>query len=155
MNQAGSTETSAPKSGSGAAALLAAAAVCFALAVLAILGDKSDSIRSSLIFYEPTGPLSGVTTCAILVWLVTWIVLEWRWREKTIAVGRIVAIAFALLALSLTLTFPPVGDLFSRLAEPSVRRLRRVQTVAAHTDRAFPAGATGTLKADRGDPRSR
>jgi hypothetical protein len=111
MNKVGPTDTSALKSGSGAAALLAASVACFALAVLAILGDKSDSIRSSLIFYKPTGPLSGVTTCAILVWLVTWIILEWRWREKTVALGRIVTIAFALLALSLILTFPPVGDL--------------------------------------------
>ncbi len=100
------------KNGSGAAALLAAAVACFAVAVLSILGDKLASIRSSLIFYKPTGPLSGVTTCAILVWLVTWILLEWRWREKTVAAGRIVAVAFALLALSLMLTFPPVGDLF-------------------------------------------
>lgn len=112
MNKAGPSETSALKSGSGAAALLAAAVACFALAILATLGDKSDSIRSSLIFYKPTGPLSGVTTCAFLVWLVTWIILERRWREKTVAVGRIVALAFALLALSLILTFPPVGDLF-------------------------------------------
>jgi hypothetical protein len=112
MNKPGPTETSALKSGSGAAALLAAAVACFALAVLAILSDKSDSIRSSLIFYKPTGPLSGVTTCAILIWFVTWILLEWRWRERMVAVERIVAVAFALLALSLILTFPPVGDLF-------------------------------------------
>jgi hypothetical protein len=112
MSKAGLAETAALKSGSGAAALLAAAVACFALAVLAILGDKSDSIRSHLIFYKPTGPLSGVTTCAVLVWLVTWIILEWRWREKTVAVGRIVAVAFALLVLSLILTVPPVGDLF-------------------------------------------
>ena len=69
-------------------------------------------IQRSLVFYKPTGPLSGVTTVAILVWLVTWVILEWSWRKKTLPVGRINAIALALLVLSLILTFPPVGDLF-------------------------------------------
>ncbi|MGH9482280.1 MAG: hypothetical protein ACRD1L_09330 [Terriglobales bacterium] len=69
-------------------------------------------VRGSLDFYNPTGPLSGVTTVAILVWLFTWGILERLWRNKTVAAGRIGAVALALLALSLILTFPPVGNLF-------------------------------------------
>jgi hypothetical protein len=98
--------------GSRAAAILSAAIGCFALAVLAILGDKSALIRSSLVFYKPTGPLSGVTTVATLVWLVAWAILAWRWRKKTVPAEQINAIAFALLVLSLTLTFPPADNLF-------------------------------------------
>lgn len=97
--------------GSGAAAILSAGAGCFVLAVLAILADKSAFIQRSIVFYKPTGPLSGVTTIAVLVWLVTWGILEWRWRKKTVPAGRINAIALALLVLSLILT-SPVGDLF-------------------------------------------
>jgi len=98
--------------GSGAAAILAAGIGTLALAVLACAGDKSAAVKSSLIFYKPTGPLSGVTTAAILAWLFTWGILEWRWRNKTVGVERIAAIALALLGLSLLLTFPPVVDLF-------------------------------------------
>jgi hypothetical protein len=98
-------------SGSGAAALLSAAIGCFALGILAFAGDKSVAIRNSLNFYKPTGPLSGVTTSAIVIWLVTWGILEWRWGNKTIAVGRVTAIALVLLGLSFLLTFPPVVDL--------------------------------------------
>jgi hypothetical protein len=72
----------------------------------------SASIKSILVFYKPTGPLSGVTTVAILIWLFTWGILEWRWRNRTIAVGRTNALALTLLGLSLLLTFPPVGDFF-------------------------------------------
>lgn len=104
--------TPARTNGSGAAAILSAGIGCFALAVLAILGDKAALFKSSFVFYKPTGPLSGVTTVAILVWLVTWGALEWRWRKRTVAAGRIYAVALALLILSLILTFPPVGDLF-------------------------------------------
>ncbi|HEX3685556.1 MAG TPA: hypothetical protein VHU83_23685 [Bryobacteraceae bacterium] len=98
--------------GSGAAAIFSAGVGCVVLAVLAILGDKSALVKGSLVFYKPTGPLSGVSTVAILAWLFTWGILDWRWRKKTVAAGRISAIALVLLVLSLILTFPPVGDLF-------------------------------------------
>jgi len=98
--------------GPGAAAILAAGVGCFALAVLAIAGDKSAIIKNSLIFYRPTGALSGVTTVAILIWLLTWVILEWRWGKREVAAGRVNAFALALLALGLVMTFPPVADLF-------------------------------------------
>lgn len=98
--------------GSGAAAILAAGIGAFALSVLAIATDKIPSIQRPMTFYKPTGPLSGVTTVAILVWLVTWVILEWRWRSRTVAIGRSNAIALALLGLSLLLMFPPFADFF-------------------------------------------
>jgi len=97
--------------GSGAAAILAAGVGAFALAVLASAGDKSALVRSSLIFYKPTGPLSGVTTASILIWLLTWGILEWRWRDKTVSAKRLIATALILLGLSFLLTFPPIADL--------------------------------------------
>ncbi|MGD0521937.1 MAG: hypothetical protein ABSA48_11830 [Terracidiphilus sp.] len=107
-----SHNTPAIPNGSGAAAILSAGCGTFALAVLAFAGDKSALVKSYLVFYKPTGPLSGVTTAAILTWLLTWGILEWRWRKRTVAAGRISAIALALLVLSLLLTFPPVVDFF-------------------------------------------
>jgi hypothetical protein len=107
-----SGDTPVLTNGSGAAAILSAAIGCFVLAALAVLGDHSALIRGSLVFYKPTGPLSGVTTVSILVWLVTWALLQWSWRKKILRVRRINVIALALLVLSVALTFPPVGDLF-------------------------------------------
>jgi hypothetical protein len=98
--------------GSGAAAILSAGISAFTLAVLAVGGDKSVLMKRSLNFYTPTGPLSGVTTVAILVWIFTWAILEWRWRRKTLAMGRISVVALALLCLSLLMTFPPIVDIF-------------------------------------------
>ena len=69
---AASSKTPTRTNGSGAAAILSAGIGAFALAVLAIAGDKSAHIAGSLIFYKPTGPLSGVTTTAIVIWLFTW-----------------------------------------------------------------------------------
>jgi len=98
--------------GSGAAALLAAGVGAAALGVLAVAGDKSAAVKSAMIFYRPTGPLSGVTTVVILVWLGCWGVLEWRWGKRSVAVGRVCWVALVLLGVGVLLTFPGVGDLF-------------------------------------------
>lgn len=98
--------------GAASAAILASGFGCFAFAVLAILGDKSPSIHRGLIFYQPTGVLSGVSTVSILLWLLIWLILHWLWRNKTVADGRICTGALVLLAAALLLTFPPIADLF-------------------------------------------
>ena len=98
--------------GAGAAAILAAGIGAFLLAVFAILADQSAAIKSLMIFWKPTGPLSGVTTCAIVLWLVAWAILHARWRSRSVNLARVNAAAFALLILSLLLTFPPIADLF-------------------------------------------
>jgi len=98
--------------GSGAAAVLSAGIGCFALGVLAIAGDRSAAIRSVLVFYKPTGPLSGVTTVAILIWQCAWVLLDLRWRKKTVPLAQMSMIAFVLLVLSFLLTFPPISDIF-------------------------------------------
>jgi hypothetical protein len=102
----------APPNGSGAAALLAAGIGSFALAVLAIAADQIAPVKNAMIFSKPTGPLSGVTTVAVLIWLAAWVFLEWRWRKKTVEMRGIAAVALALLFLALLLTFPPLADLF-------------------------------------------
>jgi hypothetical protein len=108
---AAAVSTNVPN-GSGAAAVLAAGIGALALAVIAIAADRIAWMKSAMVFYRPTGPLSGVTTSAIFLWLVVWAVLESRWRKKEVAMRRIGIVAFALLALGLLLTFPPVADLF-------------------------------------------
>jgi len=91
--------------------MLAAAIGSFALAILAFAGDKSVPIKSSLNFYKPTGPLSGVTTVAIVVWFLAWGFLEWRWGKRAVGISLIIRVSLALLVLSILLTFPPIIDL--------------------------------------------
>jgi hypothetical protein len=105
-------DSAALPNGSGAAAILAAGIGSFIVAVLAILADKFAFIKNFFVFYKPTGPLSGVTTVAIILWLAAWIVLDLRWRRRSVALRRVNTLAFILLGLSLLLTFPPVADLF-------------------------------------------
>jgi hypothetical protein len=98
--------------GPGAAAVLAAGIGCFFLGVFTLLGDKLSALKPHFTFYKPTGPLSGVTTLAIVLWLLSWLLFGAMWKNKTVALSRVVGFAFVLLAASLLLTFPPVIDLF-------------------------------------------
>jgi len=98
--------------GAGAAAVLAAGLGSFLIAVFALLADKSADIKGIMVFYKPTGPLSGVTTCAIVVWIFAWLVLHMRWKSRNLNLSRVNVIAFLLLGLGLLLTFPPLADLF-------------------------------------------
>jgi hypothetical protein len=101
-----------PANGPVAAAVLSCGLGCFLLGVLAVAADGSKSLAAALNFYNPAGPLSGVTTVAIALWLISWAILAVRWKTKTRAFGKVTAASFTLLALGLLLTFPPIGDLF-------------------------------------------
>lgn len=97
--------------GSAAAAMVAASVGCCALAVLATIGDASKSAASLLTFWKPTGPLSGVSTLAIVGWLLVWAVLARRWRARDCAWARVNLAVGILLAAAFLLTFPPFEDL--------------------------------------------
>jgi len=107
-----SSETRSLPNGAGAAATLAAGIGAVVLGVLTLAGDKSPAIKNALIFYRPTGALSGVTTVTIAVWFVVWLLLHRLWSKKDVNIRKIVTIAFVLLAASLLLTFPPFIDAF-------------------------------------------
>ena len=98
--------------GGGAAAVLAAGIGSLCVAVFAILADRSAAMKSLMNFYKPTGPLSGVTACAIVAWLAAWFILHRRWSWRTVDMARIRTAALILLILSVLLTFPPIADLF-------------------------------------------
>lgn len=107
MNRTDATSTN----GAGAAAVLAAGIGSFVLGVGDVAADKSPVLKSFFNFYKATGPLSGVTTVAIVAWLIAWALLDRRWRNRDVPMARTNAIAYALLGLALLLTFPPVADL--------------------------------------------
>ena len=98
--------------GPGAAAVLAAGIGSAAFGIITLAAEVSEPFHDSLIFYNPTGALSGSTTSAIIIWLVAWFILSRRWGTKTVALGQVNMASFVLLGVGLLLTFPPVWGLF-------------------------------------------
>jgi hypothetical protein len=99
------------QNGSGAAAILAAGIGSLALGICAFAGDAVDGVRRAFIFWNPTGPLSGATTTAIVIWLAAWFMLSRLWSRQDIALARVNLAAFVMLLGGLMLTFPPFMDL--------------------------------------------
>jgi len=97
--------------GPGAAAVLAAGIGSLALGVFALAGDAVPTIRSAFNIWNPSGPLSGVTTGAVVVWLVAWFLLARRWSNRDVGLTAVTVTALAMLAGGLLLTFPPFMDL--------------------------------------------
>jgi Na+-transporting NADH:ubiquinone oxidoreductase subunit NqrE len=48
---------------------------------------------------------------AIIVWLVSWFILNQQWRTKAVDLAKVNVVAFIGLAIGLLLTFPPFMDL--------------------------------------------
>ncbi|AFL90496.1 hypothetical protein Terro_4299 [Terriglobus roseus DSM 18391] len=98
-----------PGLGGVAAAMVAAGAGSAAMGVFYVLGGMKSAYFN---LYKPAGALSGVSTAAIVVWLVVWAVLAKRWKVRHIGMGTASAVALGLLVLGLLLTYPPVERLF-------------------------------------------
>lgn len=100
-----------PPNGPGAAALLAAAIGCAMLGVFAFLGDAFAGVADFFKFYVPTGPLSGVSTSGIAVWLAAWFSLGKSWADRQVDIDKVIVAAFTLLVFAFAFTFPPFMDL--------------------------------------------
>jgi hypothetical protein len=97
--------------GPGGAAILAAGLGSLALGVFAFAGDASPPILRAFNVWNPTGPLSGVTAGAVIVWLVAWFALARAWERRSVNLARVNIAAFIMLIAGLLLTFPPFMDL--------------------------------------------
>jgi hypothetical protein len=97
--------------GPGAAAILAAGFGALSLGAAALAGDALPALKPLLSLWPPSGPLSGVSTLAVVVWLVAWLILGRRWAARDVPLGPVNLAAFAMLAGGLLLTFPPFMDL--------------------------------------------
>jgi hypothetical protein len=97
--------------GPGAAAVLAAATGCFTLGILALAGDASLPVARALNFWKPTGPLSGVTSVAIIVWLTVWFALAHIWARRNVNFSVVNGACIVMFVAAFLLTFPPFMDL--------------------------------------------
>ena len=101
-----------PTNGPAAAALLAAGIGSMVLGLFVILAEVSNSVKNALNFYSPVGPLSGKTTLAIVIWILSWMILHSSWKNKQVSFAGVFTASLILIILGLLGTFPPFFDLF-------------------------------------------
>ena len=99
--------------GSAWATLLSAGIGCAAFGVFTMLSECVPAMSRSLNWYNPSGPLSGVATCAVVIWLVAWMILSARWNNRSMTNERaLLIVTLVLVLVGILTTFPPFYDLF-------------------------------------------
>jgi len=98
--------------GPAAAAILSSSIGVFVIGLLTTLSEASHSIGSMLNWYSPSGNLTGKTGVGIIVWLVSWAILNAQWKDRDVKFGRILTWTTVLLVLGFLLTFPPFFTIF-------------------------------------------
>jgi hypothetical protein len=95
--------------GAALASLLGAGVGAFAMGAIVLLNEAGLFAAPAL--YAPAGGVSGRTTIATIVWLMSWGVLHYRWKAREIAPAGVYAVTLILVALGVLGTFPPVWGL--------------------------------------------
>jgi hypothetical protein len=95
--------------GAALASFLAVGIGTFALGLIVILNEAG--LFSVPAVYGPAGGVSGRTTLAAAIWLVTWAALHRRWNERQPDTRRVFTVTLVLIGLGVLLTFPPIWRL--------------------------------------------
>jgi hypothetical protein len=100
------------RNGEADAALLAAGIGCFAMGLLTLLSEVSESIGGMLGWSSAVGALSGKSTLSVIVWLVCWFLLHMAWRGRALDDAKIAKLSYVLIGLGFLGTFPPFWHIF-------------------------------------------
>jgi hypothetical protein len=95
------------------AASVAAGAGCAALGGLTVASAASSEVADLLTLYAPSGPLTGKATVAAIIYLIIWVNLHFRLRDRELSLSRGFLLTMFLLMLGLVGTFPPFYQLFA------------------------------------------
>jgi uncharacterized membrane protein len=101
--------TSTVPNGSAMASFLGAGIGAFAMGAFVLLNETGLFPAPSL--YAPAGGVSGRTTLAVLVWLIAWGVLHYRWKTREITPLPVYALTLVLIVVGIVATYPPTWAL--------------------------------------------
>jgi hypothetical protein len=99
-----------PTNGAAMAAFVAAGVGAFAMGLAVVLHEAG--IFSAPAIHAGAGGVSGRTTLAVVVWLIAWAVLHFRWSTQTVSPRRAWTLTLVLTALGVLGTFPPFWSVF-------------------------------------------
>ncbi len=107
---ASTTKTMRLPNGAALAAYMAAAVGAFATGLISLL--NAAGVLPVPTLYSPAGGVTGRTTLAALIWLITRAVLHQRWKQRDLEPGRAHAVTVVLALLGILFALPPVWALF-------------------------------------------
>ena len=103
------TAVSPAANGTAMACVLAAGIGAFAMGTLVLLNETGLFAAPTL--YAPAGGVTGRTTLATILWLLSWAVLHHWWKARDVPPARVYTVTLILVALGVLGTFPLVWGL--------------------------------------------
>jgi len=101
--------------GPAAAAMLSAGIGIFMLGIFTTGAVISAGLKSFLAWWEwgqGVGPLAGKSTVSVIIWLISWALLFFMWRDKDVDLKKMFYIGFGLGVAGAIMMFPPFFELF-------------------------------------------
>ncbi len=105
----GAGRSEATPNGAALAAFLAAGIGAFATGLIVILNEAG--LYAAPTLYGPAGGVSGRTALATVIWLIAWVVLHRRWKNREVAARGVYTLTLTLIGVGIVLSFPPVWKL--------------------------------------------
>jgi hypothetical protein len=96
------------------AAVVAAGIGCAALGACTVAAAAYPGFSDFLTLYAPSGPLTGKAVVATIIYLIAWLNLHARLRERELSLFKAFLVTMVLLGIGLIGTFPPVYQFFQR-----------------------------------------
>jgi hypothetical protein len=91
------------------ASILGAGIGAFAMGLFVVLNEADIFVAPTL--YPPAGGVTGRTTLAVVVWLLSWVVLHRVWKGRELKGGLVYTATLILIVLGILGTFPPAWKL--------------------------------------------
>lgn len=107
-----SKQTSAAPTGPAAAAMISSSIGIFFIGFFTTAAGIIPGLGSFLNWWNPAGNLTGKTGLSIIIWLISWAVMNNKWKNENYDLGKAFNITVALIVLGLLLTFPPIFQIF-------------------------------------------
>jgi hypothetical protein len=105
-------DQTAVATGAAAAAMVAGGAGVFVIGLMTTGAVISAELKEALNWWNPAGSLTGKTGLGVIVWLISWYVLNRVLRTDNRSLQRAFVVTLILISLGLILTFPPVFEVF-------------------------------------------
>jgi hypothetical protein len=90
------------------ASMIASGIGSLVLGIAIVLAEVSPALKAFLTWNKGVGPLSGKTGVSIIAFVLSWVVLHYAFRNKSISLTTSFIWTIVLVVLGLLLSFPPV-----------------------------------------------
>ncbi|MDO8969316.1 MAG: hypothetical protein Q7U74_01435 [Saprospiraceae bacterium] len=104
--------TLAKINGAISAAFISGGIGCLVIGLMTTGAVISGNLKNLLEWSKPVGPLSGKTGVGLIVWLASWAILHFLWKDQETELKKTITVSLILIGLGFLLTFPPVFEAF-------------------------------------------